>query len=141
MTLIVLTYLEYLVIGIAVTAWVAEAFARSGRVLLVDARPSQAALAQSRIHLMKVGFYLLGLGYISRKLMIDGPRPGQGYEISGVRLSMDILADKIGRTLLVLGMLLLCHVYALQRMRRRELLAGHRPPGAPAPARRAAVAR
>src|SRR5215831_668997 len=106
---IVLTYLEYLVIGIAVTAWVAETFARSGRVLLVDARPDQAALARSRVHLVKVGYYLLALGYIGRKLANTHGLPlGSGYAdgISWARL-LEILADKVGTTLVVLGALLL----------------------------------
>jgi hypothetical protein len=126
MDLIVLTYLEYLVLGIALTIWVAETLARSGRVLLIDARPSQAALARSRIHLVKVGFYLLSLGYISRKLPKTPDRllASAATVRSPARLSMDILAGKIGATLVVLGVLLLCHVYALHRMRRRELLAG-----------------
>jgi hypothetical protein len=131
MDLIVLTYLEYLVLGIALTVWVAETLARSGRVLLVDARPGQAALARSRVHLMKVGFYLLSLGYIGRKVSKTFGRPlssGFTEAASPARLSLDILAGKIGATLVVLGILLLCHVYALHRMRRRELLTLDRPP-------------
>jgi hypothetical protein len=127
MDLLVLIDLEYLVLGIAVTVWVAETLARSGRVLLVDARPSQAALARSRVHLVKVGFYLLGLGYVARKIhKTYGPSLGAEHAATTTpaRLSLEILAGKVGATLVVLGALLLCHVYALHRMRRGELLAG-----------------
>jgi hypothetical protein len=128
-----LTELVYLVLGIAAAAWVAEILARSGRVLLVDAQPRQAALARSRIHLMKVGFYLLSLGYVARKLRTGGS--SSSLEHAGrmlrARLSMDIVAGKIGTTLVVLGVLLLCHAYALHRMRHRELLAGSLPSGEP----------
>lgn len=127
MDLIILTYLEYIALGIALTVWVAETLARSGRVLLVDAGPSQAALARSRIHLMKVGFYLLSLGYVARKVPQTFGRPlSSAYAVamSPARLSLEILAGKVGATLVALGVLLLCHVYALHRMRRGELLAG-----------------
>ena len=123
---IVLIYLEYLALGIALTVWVAETLARSGRVLLVDARPSQAALAWSRIHLMKVGFYLLGLGYVARRMQKIFGAPLDSEHVAAMspaRLSLEILAGKIGATLVFLGVLLLLHVYALHRMRRRELLA------------------
>ena len=53
------------------------------------------------------------------------PPFASGYIVvmSWPRWSLEILAGKVGATLVVLGVLLLCHVYVLRRMRHRELLA------------------
>jgi len=66
--LIVVTYLLYLLISVAITIWVARTLYKSGGVFLVDAFHGNAELAGSVNHLLVVGFYLINIGYVSLAL-------------------------------------------------------------------------
>jgi hypothetical protein len=52
--LIVITYLLYLVISIALTVWVAQTLFKNGRLFLVDVFHGNEALADSVNHLLDV---------------------------------------------------------------------------------------
>src|SRR3982751_7125368 len=93
---IVITYLLYLVISIALTVWVAQTLFKNGRLFLVDVFHGNEALADSVNHLLVVGFYLINLGFVSLALRI-------GYEVSDARGSIEALSAKVGLVLLVLG--------------------------------------
>ncbi|HKF94777.1 MAG TPA: hypothetical protein VKB96_09275, partial [Gammaproteobacteria bacterium] len=67
---IVITYLLYLAISIALTVWVAQTLFKNGRLFLVDVFHGNEALADSVNHLLVVGFYLINLGYVSLMLKI-----------------------------------------------------------------------
>jgi hypothetical protein len=111
----VITYALYLVISILLTAWVAQTLFRNGRVFLVDVLGGNAELADSVNHLLVVGFYLVNLGYVSLALRV-------GYDVSTTRASIEVLAQKVGTVLLVLGGMHFFNLYVFSRMRRRTLL-------------------
>ncbi len=95
-TEIVVTYVIYLLLSIALTVWVARTLFKNGRIFLVDVFHGNEALADSVNHLLVVGFYLINLGYISLMLKISDP-------VTDARQSIEALASKMGLVLLVLG--------------------------------------
>src|SRR5689334_14128203 len=90
------TYASYLTVSIAVTIWVARTLYRSGRAFLVDAFHGQEVLADSVNHLLVVGFYLINLGWIVTTLKTPA-------SLNDPRMAVELLSDKIGTVLLVLG--------------------------------------
>jgi hypothetical protein len=117
------TYLLYLTISIGITIWVARTLHANGRTFLLDAFHGNEALADSVNHLLVVGFYLLNLGWIiftlrTRQFVEDG------------RALMELVSDKVGFVLIVLGIMHFANILVFSRMRRRAL---DRLPSAPPP--------
>lgn len=114
---IVLTYLIYLGISIALTVWVARTLHKNGQVFLVDVFQGNEGLASSVNHLLVVGFYLVNLGFISLALETRGGVPD-------TRAAIELLSSKVGMVLLVLGAMHLFNVYVFSAIRRRALQRG-----------------
>lgn len=121
---IVITYLLYLAISIALTVWVAQTLFKNGRLFLVDVFHGNEALADSVNHLLVVGFYLINLGYVSLMLKIGSP-------VESPQTSIEALSIKIGLVLLVLGAMHFFNLYLFTRIRRRAELPFVAPPVAP----------
>ena len=68
MNWILLTYLAYLAISVALTVWVARTLHQSGRIFLVDSFLGNEKLADSINHLLVVGFYLINIGFVTLAL-------------------------------------------------------------------------
>lgn len=117
------TYLAYLAVSIAVTIWVARTLHRNGRAFLVEAFHGQEVLADSINHLLVVGFYLINLGWIVMTLRTR-------YELDTARAAIELLSDKIGTVLFVLGLMHFFNLFLFSRFRRRALdrVAGALPP-------------
>ncbi len=75
MDTIVITYLSYVCLSVALTVWVAQTLHKNGRVFLVDVFDGNEALADSVNHLLVVGFYLINFGYVTLALKL-------GYEVN-----------------------------------------------------------
>src|SRR6266536_5521809 len=112
---IVITYLLYLIISIALTVWVAQTLFKNGRLFLVDVFHGNEALADSVNHLLVVGFYLINLGYVSLMLKI-------GYNVATAQEGIEALSVKVGTVLLVLGGMHFFNLFIFSRMRRRASL-------------------
>ena len=78
MNTIVVTYVSYLCLSVALTVWVAQTLHKNGRIFLVDVFHGNEALADSVNHLLVVGFYLINFGYVTLALKI-------GYEVESAR--------------------------------------------------------
>jgi hypothetical protein len=113
-TYVVQTYLIYLAVSIAVTIWVARTLYKSGRAFLLDAFHGEEALADSVNHLLVVGFYLVNIGWIVKTL-------GTRQHLSTVREAIELLSNKIGTVLCVLGVMHFGNLYLFSRFRRRAL--------------------
>jgi len=109
---IVWTYCAYLAVSLAITIWVAQTLHKNGRVFLVDAFHSNVELADSVNHLLLVGFYLINIGYVTLALRT-------GANLRDLRESIELLSDKIGMVLLVLGAMHFSNLYIFSRMRKR----------------------
>ncbi len=121
---LVMTYLIYLLISVALTAWVAQTLHRNGRIFLVDVFGGNNELADSVNHLLVVGFYLINLGYISLTLKL-------GYDVVDAVGSIEALSKKVGLVLLVLGCMHFFNLWLFARIRRRAVLADAPPPVGP----------
>ena len=58
-TVVVTTYISYVVLSVVLTVWVAQTLHKNGRVFLVEVFSGNEALADSVNHLLVVGFYLI----------------------------------------------------------------------------------
>jgi len=121
---IVITYAVYLSLSIALTVWVAQTLHKNGRVFLVDVLKGNEELAGSVNHLLRVGFYLVNLGYVSLALKI-------GYDVPNAQESIEALSSKIGFVLVVLGGMHFFNLYIFTRIRSRARLKDVPPPVEP----------
>ena len=124
MDTIVITYLLYLSISIALTVWVAQTLFKNGRLFLVDVFHGNEPLADSVNHLLVVGFYLINVGFVSLALKY-GDKP---VDLPG---TIEILSTKMGLVLLVLGGMHFFNLHVFSKMRKRAMLRARKPPVAP----------
>ncbi|MGH9593933.1 MAG: hypothetical protein ACRD5L_12640 [Bryobacteraceae bacterium] len=109
---IVPSYLLYLAISLGVTIWVARTLHKNGRVFLVHAFSGNTELADSINHLLVVGFYLINIGYVTLALKTNLPAETE-------RQAIELVSDKIGAILLVLGVMHFLNLYVFNKLRRR----------------------
>ncbi len=109
---IVAAYVVYLAISLGVTVWVARTLHHNGRVFLLEAFQGKAALADSVNHLLIVGFYLINIGYVTLALRTSAT-------LESTRQSIELVCDKIGVVLLVLGAMHFSNLYVFSRLRKR----------------------
>ncbi|HKG95372.1 MAG TPA: hypothetical protein VKA84_25860 [Gemmatimonadaceae bacterium] len=124
MSAIVLTYLVYIVLSVAITVWVGRTLYTNGVIFLVDVFNGNEMLAHSVNHLLVVGFYLVNLGWVSLALRI-------GYLVDGPQTAIEALSSKIGFVLLMLGGMHFFNLYVFSRIRRRSSLPLGLPPVPP----------
>jgi hypothetical protein len=122
--IIVATYLAYLSISVALTIWVARTLHKRGAIFLVDAFHGNGELADSVNHLLVVGFYLINIGFVSLALKTAAT-------INTSRAAIELLSDKMGMVLLILGGMHFFNLYVFSRIRRSSR--GPRTPFTPAP--------
>lgn len=113
MSLVVISYLVYIVISIALTIWVARTLHRNGRVFLVEAFHGNESMADSVNHLLVVGFYLINVGYITLALKY-GEKP---LDVQG---AVEFLSTKIGLVLVVLGAMHFFNMFNFDKLRRKS---------------------
>ena len=111
---VVHTYVVYLLISVAVTMWVARTLHRNGRAFLVDAFLGREELADSVNHLLVVGFYLINLGWIVMTLRTS-------FDLLTLRSAIELLSEKIGTVLFVLGLMHFFNLFLFSWYRRRAL--------------------
>lgn len=120
---IVFCYVAYLAVSLAVTIWVARTLHHNGRSFLIDAFHGNRELADSVNHLLVVGFYLINIGYVALAMRTGDPVPT-------LRSAIELVCDKLGVVLIVLGIMHFFNLYVFNRLRKRGL-ADLRPPFPP----------
>ena len=118
------SYFAYLAISLSVTIWVARTLHKNGRIFLVDAFHGNTDLADSVNHLLVVGFYLINVGYVTLALRTTAT-------LSNLRGSIELLSDKVGLVLLILGLMHFFNLFLFSRMRKRGQAAFEPPPFPP----------
>jgi len=109
---IIACYATYLAVSVATTVWVARTLYRNGRCFLVGAFHGDQELADSVNHLLVVGFYLVNVGYVT--LELHSPE-----NVATTRGAIELVCDKLGVVLLVLGGMHFLNLYVFNRLRRR----------------------
>jgi len=107
-----ISYIVYLAVSLGVTIWVARTLHRNGRVFLVDAFRGNRELADSVNHLLVVGFYLVNIGYVALALRTS-------LVLHNTREAIELVSDKIGVVLLVLGCMHFFNLYVFNQLRKR----------------------
>jgi hypothetical protein len=79
----------------------------------VDAFHGNTELADSVNHLLVVGFYLINIGYVTLALRTEG-------NLFSFRSAIELVSDKLGIVLLVLGGMHFFNLYVFSRMRKRS---------------------
>ena len=119
-TIIILTYLTYIVLSILLTVWVAQTLHKNGRVFLIEVFGNNEELADSVNHLLVVGFYLINFGYVSLALKLSE------YPATMAN-GIEALSWKIGLVLVVLGgmhffnLLIFNRIHRLPRFHRNKV--------------------
>ncbi|MEO7652539.1 MAG: hypothetical protein ABIZ80_18915 [Bryobacteraceae bacterium] len=121
---IVGTYIAYLIVSLTATVWVASTLHKRGRIFLVDSYRGNEAMADSVNHLLVVGFYLINIGYVTLALRTAG-------SLYSLRESIEMLSDKVGIVLVVLGAMHFFNLYIFSRLRRKGLESNVPPPFPP----------
>ncbi|HEX7956648.1 MAG TPA: hypothetical protein VF508_06885 [Pyrinomonadaceae bacterium] len=111
---IVVTYISYVCLSVALTVWVAQTLHKNGRIFLVDVFQGNEALADSVNHLLVVGFYLINFGYVTLALKI-------GYLVETAQEGIEALSWKVGLVLLVLGAMHFFNLLVFSRIRRNGM--------------------
>lgn len=106
-------YVTYLAICLTVTIWVARTLHTNGRVFLVDAFHGNTELADSVNHLLVVGFYLINIGYVALALRAT-------ETLNTLRGAIELVSDKVGLVLLVLGFMHFFNLFVFSRIRKRS---------------------
>jgi hypothetical protein len=109
---IVVSYLVYLALSLGVTVWVAKTLRKNGRVFLMEAFHGNAELADSVNSLLVVGFYLINVGYMTLAMRTTAT-------LADARQAIELVCDKIGVVLLVLGIMHFFNLYIFNRLRKR----------------------
>ena len=131
---IVVSYIVYLVISVTLTIWVARTLHKNGAIFLVDAFHGNSELAASVNHLLVVGFYLINIGFVALALKTTD-------NILSTRYAIEMVSDKLGVIMLVLGGMHFFNLYVFARIRHRGSAAPPPPPFAPDAVLRPAPAR
>ncbi len=118
------TYVAYLAASVTLTIWVARTLHRNGRIFLVDAFQGNEPLADSVNHLLVVGFYLINIGYVTLALEY-------GTQPDALQGLIESLCTRVGRVLVVLGVMHFFNLYIFSRLRRRGMLRQAPPPVSP----------
>ena len=112
--MMIVTYLIYIVVSLAITIWVGRTLHRNGRVFLVENFEGQEGLADSINHLLLVGFYLVNIGFVSLALRY-GVKPVDAVG------AIEFLSTKIGLVIVILGIMHFFNMNMLIRFRRSRL--------------------
>ncbi|MET0405072.1 MAG: hypothetical protein ABW123_21830 [Cystobacter sp.] len=122
--MMVTAYLLYLLVSISLTIWVARTLQRNGAHFLHEAFLGKEVLADSVNHLLVVGFYLMNIGFVVLALK-------EYQTISTMREVIELVCDKVGKMMLVLGGMHFINLYVFNRIRRSALVRQQPPPVAP----------
>ena len=106
-----ISYAVYLAISVAVTVFVARTLHRNGRVFLLDIFHGNLDLADSVNRLLVVGFYLVNVGFVALALRTQETP-------AALRAAIELVADKTGLVLVVLGLMHFMNLYVFTRIRR-----------------------
>src|SRR6266850_812543 len=111
MNWLIVTYLTYLAISVALTVWVARTLHKNGRIFLVDSFHGNEPLADSVNHLLVVGFYLINIGYVALALKY-------GAAANNPQQFLESLSTKVGLVLVVLGVMHFFNLFIFNKMRK-----------------------
>lgn len=112
MDYVILTYSVYLIIALSLTIWVARTLLKNGKTFLLDIFHKEEVLSTSLSNLLNVGVYLISIGFAFTMLRIYNAE-----EIINMQRVIEILSQKLGAFIIVLGVILFLELLILLSMR------------------------
>jgi len=110
--IVLLTYGVYAVATVGMTVWVAQTLYRNGHIFLVEAFHGNGEMAAAVNHLLRVGFYLVNLGFVLVFLRYgDHPETAVG--------AIEYVTTKVGIVLVVLGLMHFFNMFNFDKMRKK----------------------
>ena len=110
--LILITYALYIAATITMTIWVAQTLYKAGRIFLVDTFHGNTEMAGAVNHLLRVGFYLVNLGFVMMFLKY-------GAHPENVVGAVEYLTTKVGIVLIILGGMHFFNMFNFDKMRKK----------------------
>lgn len=107
-----ISYSVYIIFTLSVTIWVGTTLYKNGKTFLMEAFQNDEEKAGSVNHLLRVGFYLLNIGFLLLFLSV-GEVPNS---ITGM---IEQLSTKIGFALLFLGGMHFFNMFNFNNMRKK----------------------
>lgn len=111
-TLTLISYSIYIIFTLTVTIWVGKTLYNNGKTFLMEAFHNDEEKAGSVNHLLRVGFYLLNIGFLLLFLSV-GAIPRSIIEL------VEHLSTKIGFALLFLGAMHFFNMSNFNKMRKK----------------------
>ena len=109
-------YATYVLLSVALTAWVGLTLHSNGRAFLIDVFADREDLADSVNHLLVVGFYLINFGYIALALKLAD-------RAQDATTAFEAVSYKVGLVLVVLGLMHFFNLYVFSRIRAHKRVA------------------
>ena len=109
--LIVIAYIIYLPVVIALTFYVANALFKNSIVYMNDIFNGRPEIAKATNTLFKIGFYLMNVGFALYILRIT-------YTLQNAQQTIEALSTKIGGFSIYLGIMLFLNLYLFFRGKR-----------------------
>lgn len=116
-TKIVIGYLIYLPIVIALTIFVSKSLFKNGRIFMIDIFKGKEEIALATNKLFEIGFYLINIGFALYIMKIY--YYSTTTEFSYQRL-IEVLSMKIGGFTIYLGLMLFLNLFLFFRGRRKS---------------------
>lgn len=130
MNAVVAAYVAYLLGSIALTVWVGRTLFGSGQTFLDRVFPGELAVSVNR--LLLVGFYLVNAGFIALSMRTH-------RSLDDAQAAMELVVEKIGVVVLVLGAMHFFNLYVFSRIWRGRSSDVEAPPRAPSYPRRSSL--
>lgn len=106
MNYLTITYSIYILCTVTITILVANYLFKNGKMFLINAFKGNETVANSVNNLLKLGFYLVNIGYALNTITIK-------YKIDAIDEVIRILAVKIGVIILILGFMHFFNLFIL----------------------------
>jgi len=112
MDYLLITYCTYIVVTLILTLWVGRTLFINGKVFLSEIFNNQELIVNSVNKLLLIGFYLINFGYVLFNLR-------ERAKLTSAVESVEILSQKIGFIVIILGVMHFINLFALFTLRKR----------------------
>lgn len=119
---IIIGYLVYLPIVIALTIYVSKVLFKNGKLFMIDIFKGKEDIAIATNNLFEIGFYLINVGFALYIMKINfyGGYIGGDKVLMNYQDLMEILSRKIGGFAIYLGLMLFANLFMFFRGRKKS---------------------
>ncbi len=111
--MLIAAYGVYLPVTLFLTYYVAKTLFNNAKIFMLDIFKGRTEIAESTNHLLRVGFYLLNIGFAMLMLKTN-------YSVDNGQTLLEVLSLKIGGFSIYLGFMLFFNLYLFFRGKRKS---------------------